>query len=63
MNFRECANEKDRMEGVTGPYHRETVGEFHDEMWAGVNLKLDGLVEIIGGFPEPQANDQERGEA
>jgi hypothetical protein len=25
VNFRKCANERDRMEGVTDPYHRETV--------------------------------------
>ena len=60
MNFRECANERDRMEGVTDPYHHETVGKFHDEMWAGITLELNALVEVIDGFPEPQANDQER---
>ena len=50
------------MEGVTDLYHRETAGEFRDEMWAGVTLKLDGLVEIIDRFPEPQANGRERGD-
>jgi hypothetical protein len=32
-------------------------------MRAGVTLELDALVKVIDGFPEPQANDQERGEA
>ena len=59
VNFRECANERDRMECVTDPYHRETVGKLRDEMWAGVTLELDALIEVINSFSEPQANDQE----
>ena len=45
------------MEDVADLYYRKTAGEFHNEMWAGVTLKLDGLVEIIDRFPEPQARD------
>ena len=30
VDFCKCANERDRMEGVTDPYHRETVGNFRN---------------------------------
>ena len=50
------------MEDVADLYHRKTAGEFRDGVLAGVTLKLDGLVEIIDKFPEPQANDRERGD-
>ena len=50
------------MEGVTDPYHSETVRKFRDETWVGIALELDNLVEVIDGFPERQANDQERGD-
>ena len=60
VDFRECANERDRMKGVTDPYHHETVRKFHDVGW--YPLKLDAVVEVTDGFPEPQANDQERGD-
>jgi len=31
-------------------------------MCAIITLELDALVEIVDGFPEPQANDQKRGD-
>ena len=62
MDFRKRTNERDRMEGVTNPYHRETIGKFRNQMWPVGTLKLDALVKVIYGFSEPQANDQERGE-
>ena len=50
------------MEGVTNPYHRETVGKFRNQMRSVSTLELDALVKIIDGLSEPQADDQERGE-
>jgi hypothetical protein len=63
VDFRERTNERDRMEDITDPYHGETIGKASDQMCAIVTLELDALVEIINGFSEPQANDQERGDA
>ena len=50
------------MEGVTNPYHRETVGKFRNQMGCVSTLELNALVKVIDRFSEPQANDQERGE-
>jgi hypothetical protein len=50
------------MESVPDPYHRETVRERSHEMWTTITLELNALVEIVDGFPEPQANDQKRGD-
>ena len=50
------------MEGVTNPYHRETVGNPRDQMRCIDTLELNALVEIINGFSEPHPNDQERGD-
>ena len=50
------------MEGVTDPYHRETIGKLRNQTWCISTLELDALVEIIDGFPEPHTNDQKRGD-
>lgn len=62
MNFRKRTNKRDRMEGVTNPYHRETIGKSRNKMWSVCTLELDTLVEIIHGLSKPQADDQERGD-
>ena len=62
MDFRERTNERDGMEDVADPYHGETIRKASDQMCAIVTLELDTLVEIINGFSEPQADDQERGD-
>jgi len=51
------------MEGVTDPYHCETVGKSRNQVWSIGALELDALVEVIDGFSKPHADDQERGEA
>lgn len=50
------------MEGITDPYHRETIGKLRNQMWCIVTIELNALVEIIDGLSKPQANNQERGE-
>jgi len=62
VNFCKRTDERDGMEGVTDPYHRETVGKFRNKMWCVGTLELNALVEIIDGFSEPQTDYQERGE-
>ena len=62
MNFRECANEGDSMERVTDQYHRKAVGKSRHQVWGGITFELNALVEIVDGFPEPQADNQERGD-
>jgi len=60
VNFCKRTNKGDRMESVTNPHHRETVGKFRNQMWTVSTLEFDALVEVIDGFSKPQANDQER---
>ena len=62
VDFCKRTNERDRMEGITNPHHRETVGNPGNQMWSIGTLELDALVEIINGFSEPHPNDQERGD-
>ena len=51
VNFGECANERNRMEGVTDLYHRETVGKFHDEMWADITSSSTLWLKSSTAFP------------
>ena len=51
MDFRECANEGDRMEGVADLYHRKSIRKIHNEMWAGITLELDAWLKSSTGFP------------
>ena len=62
LNFRECANEGDSMERVTDPYHRKAVGKSRHQVWGGITSEPNALIEIVDGFPEPQADNQERGD-
>ena len=62
VNFRECANKEDSMERVTDPYYRKAVGKPRHRVWSGITLELNALIEIVDGFPEPQADNQERGD-
>lgn len=62
VDFCERTNEGYRMEGVTDPYHRETVRKLRNQMWPVGTLELNALVEIVNGFPKPHANDQKRGD-
>lgn len=59
MDFRKRTNDRDRMERVTDPHHRETVGKFRNQVWSIDALELNGLIEIVDGFSKPHANDQE----
>ena len=59
VDFRKCTNERDGMEGVTNPHHRESVGKFRNQMWCISTLEFDALVKVVDGLSEPQANDQE----
>ena len=62
VNFHECSNEGDSMERVTDPYHRKAVGKSRHNVWGGITLELNAPIEIVDGFPEPQADNQERGD-
>lgn len=62
VDFCKRANERDGMEGVTNPYHCESVGNLCNQMWCIDTIELNALVEIIDGFSEPHPNDQERGD-
>ena len=62
VDFRKRTNKRDGMEGITDPYHRETIGKLRNQMWCIVTIELNALVEIIDGLSKPQANNQERGE-
>ena len=63
MDFCKSTNEGDRMEGISDPYHRETVGNLRNQMWSVGTLEFNALIEIINGFTKPHANDQKRGDA
>ena len=57
MNFCKRTNERDSMEGVADPYHREAVGNPRNQMRTVGTLEFNALVEIIDGFPEPHPDD------
>ena len=63
VDFCKSTNEGDRMEGVTDPYHRKTVGNLCNQMRSVGTLEFNALIEIINAFPKPHANDQKRGDA
>jgi len=57
VDFCKRTNERDRVEGVTDPHHRETVGDPRNQMRSVGTLEFNALVEIINGFPEPHPDD------
>ena len=63
VDFCKRTNKRDRMEGITGPHHCETVGNRRNQMRSIGTLELNALVEIINGLPKPHTNDQKRGDS
>jgi len=57
VNFGKRTNERDSMEGVTDPHHREAVGNPRNQMRSVDTLEFNALVEVINGFPEPHPDD------
>ena len=41
------------MERATDQYHRKAVGKSRHQVWGGITLELNALIEIVDGFPEP----------
>lgn len=60
VDFRERADERDSIEGITGPCHREPAGKFCDQLY--ITVDLDAFVEVDNGFSKPYADDPERGD-
>ena len=57
MDLHKRTNERDSLDGITGPPHRETAGKLRDHLLSTVGL--DALVEVDDSFSKPYPNDPE----
>ena len=61
MDFHKRTNERNSLEGVTNPSHRETTGKIRDRDLS-TTVVLDALVKVNNGFSKPYVDDTEGGD-